>query len=213
MLPLLLETLVSSVHSQIQQNRPFQWYIAEPTKEDLITLQKEALGDSTFDPLKLRKTMYEDYEKGVVDLICKEGRISSGQGKEGIVNSVVYAKILVLVYPNQRSSIPWKTFARIFQAFSKSTTNTPWRVFLFANPTQRRLPPSPPLTPKQVNSSLHVVSSKHINGGYTYPCSSNAIVVYRLEEADRVLIHELFHASCSDNPKDSVEESKSYRKV
>ena len=44
-----------------------------------------------------------------------------------------------------------------------------------------------------------------MNGGYTYPCKSDCIVIYRYEECTRVLIHELLHASCTDNFSNSVE--------
>jgi hypothetical protein len=37
------------------------------------------------------------------------------------------------------------------------------------------------------------------------PCDTRTIVIYRKEDAERVLIHELSHASCLDNPKESLE--------
>jgi hypothetical protein len=33
-------------------------------------------------------------------------------------------------------------------------------------------------------------------------CDPSAVVIYRYEEASRVLIHELLHAACLDNPHD-----------
>jgi hypothetical protein len=44
-----------------------------------------------------------------------------------------------------------------------------------------------------------------VNGGYSYPCRPDTIVVYRLEEATRVLVHEILHAACLDPPTDILE--------
>ena len=61
------------------------------------------------------------------------------------------------------------------------------RVVLFGNPRIREPPKhGQPIEPI------------HVNGGYTNRCSTRTIVIYRAEEATRVLIHELFHGSCSD---------------
>ena len=43
------------------------------------------------------------------------------------------------------------------------------------------------------------VKPVNINGGYCMPCDPGTIVIYRREDALRVLIHELFHASCLDD--------------
>jgi hypothetical protein len=48
------------------------------------------------------------------------------------------------------------------------------------------------------------IQPKHVNGGYTKPCNTDSIVVYREEEAIRVVIHELLHASCSDPYDDDI---------
>lgn len=45
----------------------------------------------------------------------------------------------------------------------------------------------------------------HINGGYTIPCNPRQIVLYRKEEVERVLLHELSHAACLDDMKESLE--------
>jgi hypothetical protein len=59
--------------------------------------------------------------------------------------------------------------------------------------------------PKKIPTDDSALSPFHINGGYTYPCSKRMIMIYRLEECDRVLIHELLHSFCTDNEKDSTE--------
>jgi hypothetical protein len=43
------------------------------------------------------------------------------------------------------------------------------------------------------------VTPQHINGGYAYACAPETIVIYREEEVERVLIHELLHAACTDD--------------
>jgi len=60
-------------------------------------------------------------------------------------------------------------------------------VVIFAHPQERVAPPKGTR-----------IGPQHINGGYTNKCDSKSVVIYRAEEATRVLVHELFHASCSD---------------
>jgi hypothetical protein len=43
-----------------------------------------------------------------------------------------------------------------------------------------------------------------VNGGYTVPCSTDGVFIYREEEATRVLIHELLHAACLDEQQWSI---------
>jgi len=65
-----------------------------------------------------------------------------------------------------------------------------WRVFWFPAPNKRVMPTEGEVGPA------------HLNGGYTFPCKSDCIVVYRNEEATRVLLHEILHAACLDPPAD-----------
>ena len=93
-----------------------------------------------------------------------------------------YGKVLLLQRNAQNVRIPLNTWGRILQAFGGN-----FRVVWFAADVPRTLP-------ERGNG----VGPEHINGGYTIPCSSRAIIVYREEEATRVLIHELLHGSCAD---------------
>jgi hypothetical protein len=61
------------------------------------------------------------------------------------------------------------------------------RILLFAHPSKRHVP-----------SRHRSIEKEHVNGGAAYRCDPMSIVLYRKEEVSRVLIHELFHASCSD---------------
>lgn len=101
------------------------------------------------------------------------------------VKSCKYAKVLYLKPSAASMPINWKLWGRIFQWFS---IGQPVRVFFFMSPVPRILP-----------SPGQPVESQHINGGYTYPCHTNGITIFRYEEATRVLIHELLHAACTDN--------------
>ena len=98
------------------------------------------------------------------------------------------AKVLAIVYPDTK--IPWDTFGKIFQAFGESAAKQ-WRLVWFANKKPRIIPSGKP-------------KAFHMNGGYTYACQSD-IVIYREEEVERVLVHELLHAACTDNMNDPEE--------
>jgi hypothetical protein len=75
----------------------------------------------------------------------------------------------------------------VFQWIGSPPPMTKWRVFWFPAHIQRVLPPKGT-----------EVGPQNINGGYCYPCNPHIIVVYRYEEATRVLLHELLHAACTD---------------
>jgi hypothetical protein len=138
-------------------------------------LKQEALGQSQFDPLKLRETLWNKLVQKEAILVCKScsnAKVIYIQPKEG-----------------KRIEPPWDLWARIFSWLGSSPNGQKWRVFWFPAPIKRILPPVG-----------HEVGPKHVNGGYCYPCRNDRIVVYRLEEATRVLIHEILHAACLDPP-------------
>ena len=93
-----------------------------------------------------------------------------------------YGKVLLLQQKSQNVRIPLNTWGRILQMFGGN-----FRIVWFAADVPRILP-----------ERGQSVGPEHVNGGYTYPCSSIAIIIYREEEATRVLIHELLHGSCAD---------------
>lgn len=177
--PALLDTVVDQVATKLHSS--FVWVRDEPTQEDLDHIVKETEA-SRFDPLKLRHEMLAAYRQGRAKLLCRRGP---------------FAKMLVLAYPGD--PIPWKLFARIFLAFGPPPASlgaSSWRVVLFANPAPRLFP--------AVSTNLPVVVSEerwpaHVNGGYAYPSSPTSVILYRLEEAPRVLVHELLHAAGTDD--------------
>lgn len=103
-----------------------------------------------------------------------------------------YGKVLLLQQKDQDVRIPLNTWGRILQSFGGF-----FRIIWFAADVPRVLP-----------QRGELVGPQHINGGYTYPCDSTGIVIYRKEEATRVLIHELLHASCLDSADASVEQKE-----
>jgi hypothetical protein len=181
MLPIVLEQIVQSVKST-----PFVWVRDTPTNDELAYLKTQAFDKSPFDPLFLRKQTFLDLESGKARLVCRRGP---------------FARVLAIVYPETK--LPWNLYSRIFSAFGppqKSCVKEGarvWTVFIFANPTER-------MFPIETSNTLSV-GPAHINGGYAFPNNSKSIVIYREEESERVLVHELLHACGSDSFSNSVE--------
>lgn len=112
--------------------------------------------------------IWNGYLQGQYDLVCKV---------------CPYGKVLVFVKKGEEDPTPWDIWARIYQMFGPHG----WRVGYFPSKFLRTLP--------VVGQEI---GPEHVNGGYAMPCKANSIIIYREEEATRVLIHELFHASCCD---------------
>jgi hypothetical protein len=157
------------------QKGAFEWVRDEPTADDLEHIQKEGNSPSQFDPLGLRKQMIDDLASGKAVLKVKRGP---------------FAKVLAVVYPE--TQIPWKTLGQIFSAFGPPGKNKQanlWRVVWFAHPRKRMFP----------HENNDLIQPQHINGGYAYACAPETIIIYREEEVERVLVHELLHAACTDD--------------
>ena len=170
----MIETIVPLI-----QRGPFPWVDDQPTKEDLDHIFNQRSDE--FDRLKLKDTMLSDLRAGKAKLVTKSGP---------------FAKVLAVVYPD--TVIPWKLFGEIFVAFGApvhkgapgvkgAPVSQKWRIVWFAHPKRRDIGPG------------EVPGPEHVNGGYTYPCNNDTIVIYREEEVCRVLVHELLHASCTDD--------------
>lgn len=188
MLPLVLETLVEKLQT-VGKAAALRWVPDEPTQDDLNHILEQSKEDSSFDVLKLRSTMLKDVQEGRAHLVCR--RLVGGDA------GGAPAKILALVYPGTK--IPWKLFAKIFLAFGRPKKAS-WRVVWFAHPTPRQFPVTIGYNGLAKSLDPHPkVGPEHVNGGYAYPCEPGTIVIYREEEAARVLVHELLHASCTDN--------------
>jgi hypothetical protein len=143
----------------------------KPSPDDIKVLKEEALGQSDFDPLKTRKTYWDLMVSGQADLHCK---------------SCMYAKVLYIVPKGKHIEPPWDLWGRLFQWLGPSPKGK-WRCFWFPVDIPRRLPPVG-----------QAVGPEHVNGGYSYACTPDRIVIYRKEEATRVLAHEMLHSACLD---------------
>jgi hypothetical protein len=181
-LPLVLETLVDQVGAHLKKTKPVTWITDEPTADDLDHI-KEQTDESRFDPHRLRIQVYQDLLSGKAQLLCKRG--FAGKSK---------MKVLAAVYPD--TEINWTLFGDIFRAFT-AVKGRPveWRVVLFAHPKPREMPVGP-----------EEPGPAHVNGGYAFPGDPASIVIYREEEAPRVLVHEMLHAARTDDMRN--EESK-----
>jgi hypothetical protein len=177
----VLETIMRRL---VTNKKPFEWVRDEPTEEDLRHIQKEGKeSPSIYDALDLRGQMIDELQAGRAVLKVWRGP---------------FAKVLAVVYPDTK--IPWATFGKIFTAFGPPKGKGLWRIVWFAHPKKREFPSSFQTSSNITNErSLTHVTPKHINGGYAYACAPETIVIYREEEVERVLIHELLHAACTDD--------------
>lgn len=172
---LLLDTVFQMIHSEFKKKEP-AWTNILAEKNDISFINRECNTDSDFDPLNTRKTMIQRMNSGATSyqvFRCEYGQIF-----------VVYDS------PDQIDDIPWGLWARILRLYSersKSPSNVPFKVYFLASTHLREFP---------VNMQI---GPTNINGGYTYPCNHETIVVYRAEDATRVLIHELQHSACLDH--------------
>ena len=108
---------------------------------------------------------------------CLEAGTCTIQQRESSLGTII-----VFTLPGDKYSPPWNTWWRAVRLLSPKKV----RILIFAHPKKRLAPEHGPL------------DKEHVNGGSTVRCDASTIVVYRKEEATRVLIHELFHANCSD---------------
>lgn len=133
-------------------------------------MKQQSQSDSNFDTLALRSSLWNKLEKGEARLLCKTCQNAK----------VVYIQ-------TKREEPPWDLWGRILQWLGPPASGGKWRIFWFPASVKREYP-----------RAGEEVGPSSINGGYSYPCRSDAIVIYRLEEATRVLVHEILHAACCD---------------
>jgi hypothetical protein len=95
----------------------------------------------------------------------------------------------LLVAGGRPSAALLASMATVLAAFGANyASHKPYTIHWFMNESRRSFP-----------APGHRVGPKHINGGYCMACDPRTIVIYRREDALRVLIHELQHATCMDN--------------
>ena len=173
--------LLETVRNEFKKPPPsWQQVPLEPT--DLQFLNKECNQSSEFDPTNKRQTMYQNLVQGKAPVViaqCPYGQVT-----------------VVLENPDQRGDIPWALWARILRLYSEKIGNTaPFKVFFLASTSLRQFP-----------SGTKPITPENINGGYTYRCNKETILIYRAEDATRVLLHELQHSCCLDHPEQGVDQ-------
>ena len=175
----LLRQVLDCVGSTVS---PLTWRQAPLTPVHDAILERECTGPSDFDQIQSRKTFHAHYKAGHIKPLVRTCFVG-----EDLVGTVV----ALLSDSAEEHDIPWALWGKLLALFNKKRAYT---VYFCAHPSTRQFP-----------AHSHPTQPLHINGGYTYPCSHEAIVIYRAEDATRVLIHELFHAACSDNPSQSLD--------
>lgn len=148
---------------------PPTWRELVPTKDEYQSVLQRGLEPDAFDTLQLKKQAIEALQAG-------KAKLYKCVSDLGVIHLVSYNK-----YPTKRQWNLWWRCVRLICPEGKVN------ILLLGHPRQRELPDL--LTP---------IDKEHVNAGMTMRCDPKSIVVYRREELTRVLIHELFHASCSD---------------
>ena len=170
---MLIATLLEMVRNEFLKP-DIIWENSQASKCDMEFLKSECMKDSKFDEFNKRNTMYNQMIQGKSELQFRRCK---------------YGQILAIC----DDDIPWELWGRILRMYYEGK---PIKVFFLAHPSLRTFPKGV-ITPENMNAEF--ITAEHINGGYTYPCNTETIVIYRAEDATRVLIHELQHASCLDN--------------
>lgn len=150
------------------------WIDDSPRFTDTDLLQKNALSESEIDEVNYRADMVAKWKAGEAGVTLK---VKELPGR---------TRLVFLGTEEQWAQIPWATWARIFQLVEHPIGH----VLFYADPRTR-------VDPVQEGQ----LKAKDINGGYSYICSQELVVIYRFEEATRVLLHELLHTMCFDKEK------------
>lgn len=176
---ILINSTLDTVRNEFALKAPVWTFGHEINQKERTYLRKECTTESEFDPQNRRKTMYQNMMDGTSTMIkgvCPYGSV-----------------IAILENQKQMEEIPWELWGRIMRLYSEQG-QLPFIVFFLANTHLRTFP-----------SGHRPITPMNINGGYTYPCNRQTIVIYRAEDATRVLLHELMHSCCMDNHKLGVD--------
>ena len=175
---ILINTLLDRIQREFSLPEVV-WENTNMNQKDLKFLSDECNKDSEFDPINKRKLMFDGMMNGnlfVVVSKCQYGQV-----------------VAVFETMEQMAELPWDLWGRILRLFSEPWRK-PFKIFFLANKSLRQFPPGD-----------EPISPENINGGYTYRCDPETIVIYRAEDATRVLIHELQHSCCLDKPENGID--------
>jgi len=171
---ILLSSLLDVIKKDFALKPPIWSSNRHLTAKEEGYLRKECTTESEFDPYNRRRAMYHNMLNGaatVVKKVCPYGTV-----------------IVILEHLAQQDDIPWDLWGRILRMYTEDG-HPPFTIYVLANTHLRTFPPG-----------RQPITATNINGGYTYSCNRQAIIIYRAEDATRVLLHELMHSCCLDNP-------------
>jgi hypothetical protein len=175
---ILINTLLDRVQREFSLPEVV-WENTDVNQKDLKFLRDECNKDSEFDPINKRKMMFDGMMNG--NLYTMVSKCEYGQ------------VMAVFETMEQMAELPWGLWGRILRLFSEPFRK-PFKIFFLGNKSLRQFP-----------GGDEPISPENINGGYTYRCDPETIVIYRAEDATRVLIHELQHSCCLDNPENGID--------
>jgi len=164
-----LDPFLEAIEDEYRKPPP-QWTLVEPEQETYNYIYSVADEEDKFDTLQLKKECGSLLKSGEATVY----RCVSPLGE------------ILLVSLKKDPTMPsWNLWWRCVRVILTKKKRA--RILLFGHPKQRTVP-----------FNHEPIQESHVNGGATYPCNEKTIVIYRKEEMTRVILHELFHASCSD---------------
>jgi hypothetical protein len=172
-----MNQILQRIRQDIAKSPPPWSFTDRPPPPLARWIQKECEKDSEFDSLRLRHRVVHSPRGKTLYATCSYGSVA-----------VFYVEGEI----DPLRDIPWTLWGRILRLFY---AKHPITIYFLAS-----------LSPRQFPSAHSPIRPENINGGYTYPCRSDTIVLYRAEDATRVLIHELQHACCLDHPERGVDQ-------
>ena len=169
----MIQELLTAIKKEYAENTTAPVWISDTiTPADINAIRDESSIPATTEQSFMKQTT--EIRRTLWDKwLQKEATIQSYTCKEGRV-------LVVSIEPIQ----PPQSWIRIFRLLNPGKVA---QVIWFASDEERIAP-----------AEGAPIEAIHINGGYAQKCNPRSIVLYRKEEATRVLIHELLHASCSD---------------
>jgi hypothetical protein len=181
---ILIDTLLEIIREEYKKREP-EWKITcnlyHIHKEDISYLLNESKKKSEFDPMNIRIKMIEEWEEGKLEMI-------KGECQYGTI-------IMILDREIKREDIPWRLWGRILRLYCQKNNNKKCKIYILASSNKRFFP-----------KNNEKIRPENINGGYTYTCNLETIMIYRAEDATRVLIHELQHSSCLDDKQKEIDD-------
>ena len=168
------------------QNLPWVDGLLNPIcKEYNLDPPKYTVGSGTFEDVQYifsHVIPNDPFDKGGLKQYCVN---QYNLKKASILKSTCqYGEILVVSLHESPFHPTWNTWWRAVRLLSK---DKPVKIVIFGHPRRR-----------EIDYRTRSIGPEEVNGGSAIRCDPRTIVLYRKEEATRVLIHELMHANCSD---------------